>query len=129
MPVNTYLKTVLYTDDDGYARFREERMPLLEGNPQTRLSTFFPASGYQLRQSPIGFKSDFHCTAAPQWTIILKGQMEIFLRDGSSRVFRAGDGFYSSDLLPEGESFNPEVHGHRSRQVGDEPLVTLFLKI
>jgi hypothetical protein len=125
----TYTKIELYTDQDGYARFREERLPLLEGNPQARLSTFFPASGYQLRQSPVGFASDFHCTTSPQWTFILQGRMEIGLRDGTVRLFKAGEGFYSNDLLPEGESFNPAVHGHKSRQVGDEALVTLFLKI
>jgi hypothetical protein len=30
--------------------------------------------------------------------------------------------------LPEGTTFDPAVHGHWSRQVGDVPLRTLFLK-
>jgi hypothetical protein len=54
--------------------------------------------------------------------------MEIGLQDGSSRVFSAGDHFYSADTLPEGATFDPAVHGHWSRQVGDVPLRTLFLK-
>jgi hypothetical protein len=128
-PGETYTRVVLYTDTEGRARFREDMVPLSEGNPQARLSASFPAFAYQLRQSPVGFQSAFHCTTAPQWTIILKGQMEIGLRDGASRLFKAGDCFYSNDLLPEGESFNPEIHGHWSRQVGDEALVTLFLKV
>ena len=36
--------------------------------------------------------------------------------------------FYSADTLPSGADFDPAVHGHWSRQVGAEPLVTLFLK-
>lgn len=127
--MSTFIKVVLYTATDGYARFREEEVALLEGTPQAQLSALHPATGYQLRQSPVGFRSEFHCTTSPQWTIILAGQMEIGLRDGSSRLFKAGDHFYSNDLVPEGESFNPEVHGHWSRQVGDEPLQTLFLKV
>ena len=87
-----------------------------------------PSGGYQLRESPVGFRSDFHCTEYPQWVFILRGQMEIGLQDGSSRIFGPGEHFYSADLLPAGASFDAAVHGHCSRQVGGEPLVTLFLR-
>ena len=59
---------------------------------------------------------------------ILRGRMEIGLQDGSARVFGPGEHFYSADLLPPGAAFDPTVHGHRSRQVGDEPLETLFVR-
>jgi hypothetical protein len=123
-----FTKIVLFTDRDGRAKFREERVPLTEGTPQARLSALLPASGYQLRESPVGFRSDFHCTPKPQWVFILRGEMEIGLQDGSSRRFPAGAHFFSSDLLPEGARFDPKVHGHWSAQRGREPLVTLFLK-
>ena len=116
------------TDTDGRAKFREEPVALNEGTPQSRLSQVFDSGGYQLRESPVGFRSQFHCTGAPQWCFILGGQMEIGLQDGSSRVFGPGQHFYSADLLPEGATFDPAVHGHWSRQVGDEPLVTLFVR-
>jgi oxalate decarboxylase/phosphoglucose isomerase-like protein (cupin superfamily) len=119
---------ILFTDTDGRARFREESLALTEGTPQAMLSPLRPSSGYQLRQSPVGFRSQFHCTGATQWLFVLQGQMEIGLQDGSSRVFKAGDSFYSADTLPEGAVFDPALHGHWSRQVGDEPLVTLFVK-
>jgi hypothetical protein len=55
--------------------------------------------------------------------------MEIGLRDGTSRVFRPGGHFYSSDTLPAAAAaFDAAVHGHRSAQRGPDPLVTLFLK-
>jgi hypothetical protein len=92
------------------------------------LSTLFPTSGYQLRHSPIGFRSQFHCTETTQWLFVLSGTMEIGLQDGSSRAFTAGEHFYSADLLPEGAMFDPKVHGHWSRQVGVAPLVTLFIR-
>jgi len=60
--------------------------------------------------------------------VILGGHMEIGLQDGSSRVFRPGDHFYSADTVPEGATFDPAVHGHWSRQVGAEPLTTLFVR-
>ena len=124
-----FTKVVLFTDHDGRARFREERIALGAGSPQARLSTVFPATGYQLRESPVGFASEFHCTPAPQWVFILRGEMEIGLQDGSVRRFAAGEHFYSADTLPQGTRFDPRVHGHRSAQRGAEPLVTLFLKI
>ena len=127
--MTTFTKVVLYTDRDGRARFREEAVPLPEGTPQAMLSAILPASGYQLRHSPVGFRSPFHCTPKPQWVFILLGGMEIGLQDGSTRVFAPGEHFFSADTLPDGASFDPKVHGHWSRQVGSQPLVTLFLKV
>lgn len=126
--MSTFQKTTLFTDTDGRARFREEALPLTEGTPAARLSALMPSGGMQLRQSPVGFRSEFHCTGAPQWLFVLQGQMEIGLQDGSTRVFGPGQHFYSADTLPPGATFDPGVHGHRSRQLGDEPLVTLFVR-
>ena len=123
-----FTKVVLFTDTDGRARFREEQVPLTEGNPQSMLSQVFASGGMQLRHSPVGFRSQFHCTGSPQWCFILAGQMEIGLQGGVSRVFKPGEHFYSADVLPEGATFDPAVHGHWSRQVGDEALQTLFVR-
>ena len=124
----TFTKVVLYTDRDGRARFREEEVALAEGTPQAMLSAVFPSSGYQLRHSPIGFRSEWHCTPKPQWVFILGGEMEIGLQDGSSRLFTPGEHFLSADTLPAGATFDPKVHGHWSAQRGGSPLVTLFVK-
>jgi hypothetical protein len=124
----TFSQVVLFTDTDGRARFREQAIALNEGKPAARLSALMPSGGYQLRHSPVGFRSEFHCTENPQWVFILAGQMEIGLQDGSSRVFGPGQHFFSADVLPTGAAFDASVHGHWSRQVGDEPLQTLFVR-
>jgi hypothetical protein len=126
--MSTFNKVVLFTDSDGRAKFRDESVALSEGTPAARLSPLMPSGGLQLRESPVGFRSQFHCTGTPQWLFVLQGQMEIGLQDGSSRIFGPGEHFYSADTLPEGATFDPSVHGHWSRQVGDEPLVTLFVR-
>ena len=126
--MTTFTQVTLFTDTDGRARWREEPLALTEGKPAARLSPLLPSGGYQLRASPVGFRSEFHCTEQPQWVFILGGRMEIGLQDGSARVFGPGEHFYSADLLPAGARFDPALHGHRSRQLGDEPLVTLFLR-
>lgn len=126
--MTVFHQTVLFTDTDGRARFREQTLALSEGKPAAQLSPLMASGGYQLRESPVGFRSDFHCTGAPQWLFVLQGQMEIGLQDGSTRVFGPGQHFYSADTLPEGATFDPSVHGHRSRQLGEAPLVTLFVR-
>ena len=123
-----FTQVTLFTDTDGRARFREHAMALSEGTPAAMLSALMPSGGYQLRHSPVGFRSQFHCTITPQWVFILGGQMEIGLQDGSSRVFGAGQHFYSADTVPAGAVFDAALHGHWSRQVGDVPLVTLFVR-
>ena len=126
--MSAFTRVVLFTDTDGRARLREEPIALDEGTPQSRLSALMPGGGLQLRESPVGFRSQFHCTGTPQWVFILRGRMEIGLQDGSSRSFGPGEHFYSDDRLPEGATFDAAVHGHWSRQVGDEPLQTLFVR-
>jgi hypothetical protein len=123
-----FTKVILYTDTDGRAKFREETVGLSEGSPQALLSPLAASGGYQFRHSPVGFRSQFHCTTTPQWVFILGGQMEIGLQGGISRVFSPGEHFYSADLLPAGAIFDAALHGHWSRQVGEEPLVTLFVQ-
>lgn len=121
-------KVILFTDVDGRARFREEPLALSEGKPAAMLSPLMPSGGYQLRMSPVGFRSEFHCTGEPQWVFITGGQMQIGLQDGSSRIFTPGQHFYSADVLPSGATFDATLHGHWSRQLGPEPLLTLFVR-
>ena len=123
-----FTQVQLITGADGRALFREVLIALSEGKPQARLSPLIPSGGLQLRNSPVGFRSDFHCTENPQWLFVLGGQMEIGLQDGSTRVFGPGDHFFSADTLPVGVTFNAELHGHCSRQLGEQPLVTAFVR-
>ena len=126
--MTTLTLTELYTAADGRARFRDLPVPLAEGTPAARLSRVLASGGCQFRHSPIGFASDYHCTTTPQWLLVLQGRMEIGLQDGSTRVFGPGECFYSNDTLPVGAAFDATLHGHRSRLIGEEPLVTLFVR-
>ncbi len=127
--MTSFTQTLLYTDTDGRARIRDDDVALVEGKPQARLSPTLPCRGLQWRHSPVGFRSEFHCTDTPQWVFILQGSMEIGLQDGSSRVFGPGQHFFSDDRLPVGATFDAKVHGHWSRQVGSNPLVTAFVRV
>jgi gluconokinase len=124
----TFTQIILDTGADGRAHWREQAIALTQGKPMARLSALMASGGCQLRESPVGFRSEFHCTETPQWVFILQGAMEIGLQDGSSRVFRPGQHFFSADKLPPGATFDAKLHGHWSRQVGDDALVTLFVR-
>ncbi|MDB5897448.1 MAG: hypothetical protein JWP41_1050 [Ramlibacter sp.] len=126
--MTSFTKVILFTDTDGRARFREEQVALGEGTPQSQLSPLLPSGGYQLRQSPVGFRSNPHCSPYPQWVFILRGTMVIGLADGSTRSFGPGEHFYSADLLPEGATFDARLHGHWSAQQGADALQTLFVR-
>ena len=126
--MSTFTQVILYTDTEGRARFKTETIALDQGTPQSRLSALRASGGLQLRESPVGFASAFHVTTTPQWVFILQGQMEIRLQDGSTRLFGPGQHFFSADVLPTGATFDPQLHGHASRQVGDLPLVTAFVR-
>ena len=118
----------LFTDIDGRAKFQDKRVDLSEGSTAASLSPLMQGRGHQFRMSPVGFRSLFHCTTIPQWLIVLSGAIEIGLQDGNSRVFKAGQCFYSNDTVPAGVVFDALLHGHWSGQVGDEPLVTVFVR-
>ncbi len=99
-------------------------MPLDEGTAAGAAVAAVPSGGYQLRESPVGFRSEFHCTLTPQWVFILSGQMEIGLQDGSTRRFGPGEHFYSADTLPAGATFDavgarPLEPPGRRRAAGD----------
>jgi hypothetical protein len=126
--MTSFTKVILFTDNDGRARFREEQLPLAEGTPQSQLSALQPSGGYQLRESPVGFRSNPHCSPHPQWVFILRGTMVIGLADGSTRKFGPGEHFYSADVLPAGAAFDAGLHGHWSAQEGGDPLQTLFVR-
>lgn len=126
--MSVFTKVVLFTDVDGRAKFREQTIAMPEKTPLSMLSHVFESGGYQLRYSPVGFQSPFHCTVTPQWVFILSGQMEVSLQGGVSRVFKPGEHFYSADVLPAGAVFDPTVHGHCSRLLGPDPLQTLYVR-
>ena len=126
--MDIFTQVILESGPDGRARFREEPVVLTEGSPMSRLSALIPSGGLQLRRSPAGFASSMHCTTHPQWLFVLEGRMEIGLPDGRVRVFGPGQHFYSADTLPAGATFDPTVHGHRSRALDDQPLVTAFVR-
>ena len=75
-------------------RFAKKTVPLDQGTLQSMLSPVFASGGYQLRTSPVGFRSQFHCTGAPQWEASWVGRWRSACKV-VSRASSPGEHFYS----------------------------------
>jgi len=64
--------------------------------------------------------SPFHPVSRRQYGVVLKGEMEIGIGDGSTRRFGPGDLFLAEDTTG---------HGHTIRSLKEEALVMLFIPL
>ena len=81
------------------------------------------------RSSPAGYQSDWHVAGDATLIIVSSGCLEVELRDGSTKQFRAGEKFIARDDLPDGLDFNSEFHGHRARVLGGEEFSAVHVKL
>lgn len=62
------------------------------------------------------FGDEPHPASDPQWVIVLRGQIEVEVSDGTARQFRAGDLILAADTRGA---------GHITRVIGDEVVEAL----
>lgn len=74
----------------------------------------------RLNQGPARSSMDFHNAPRRQYVVMLSGQMEVEIGDGSKRVFDVGDVLVAEDLTGK---------GHITRGVGDQPRVSLAVPL
>jgi quercetin dioxygenase-like cupin family protein len=100
----------LYAGSDNQAHIEKidlAKMPeWMKGLPATQIS---------FRVWPVGETLDWHPAPRRQFVIILSGQLEIGLGDGSKHVFGPGDARLVEDTKGQ---------GHTTRTLGNQPCVT-----
>ena len=100
----------LYTGSDGQSHIEaidvEHKADWLKGLPTTQIS---------FRVWPKGQFIDWHPAPRRQFVIILSGQLEIGLGDGSKHIFGPGDARLVEDTTGK---------GHTTRVVSNEPVLT-----
>jgi quercetin dioxygenase-like cupin family protein len=105
----------LYTGADGQGRIEtidvEKRTDWLKGVPATQIA---------FSVWPVGRFLDWHPAPRRQFVIILSGQLEIGLGDGSTHVFGPGDARLVEDTTGQ---------GHTTRVVSPEPVVTATIPL
>ena len=101
----------LYAGDDGQSHFEDLE---IDGWPeQWDLNLANPRIDFARRGEPGNpFFSDWHPEPRRQYLILLAGQMEVTVGDGTSIVLNPGDVLLAEDLTGQ---------GHQVRSLGDQP--------
>ena len=99
----------LYTGDDGQSHFEDQS---LVSHPS--LTEPQATSHISFVEVPVGTFMDWHPAPRRQYVILLSGQLEIGLGDGTTRRFGPGDARLVEDTTGQ---------GHTTRVVSDEPVV------
>jgi len=105
----------LYTSKDGQSHIEPidlARAPSWKSGLATTQISF--------RESPVGNFIDWHPAPRRQFVIILAGQLEIGLGDGSKQVFGPGDARLVEDTTGR---------GHTTRVYGSEPCLTATIPL
>ena len=96
----------LYTGEDGQAHFEDLDMPAGEAETVALKS----GEAMTFLSFPDGTFRDWHTGPLRQYVIVLSGQMEIGIGDGSKRMLNPGDILQVEDLTGQ---------GHTTRSVGN----------
>ena len=104
----------LYTGEDGQAYFEDLSMPAGEAEAVALKS----GGVMTFRSFPDGSFSDWHTGPQRQYVIVLSGQMEIGIGDGTKRMFNPGDILQVEDLTGQ---------GHTTRSVGNRVAASVPL--
>jgi hypothetical protein len=105
----------LYTGSDGQSRI--ETIDLGETPAWTK---GLAATQISFREDPVGRFLDWHPAPRRQFVIILSGQLEIGLGDGSTHLFGPGDARLVEDTTGKGHT--TRVHGNRPCLTATIPL-------
>ena len=107
----------LYTGDDGQSHF--ETIDLSNTPEWTSIQE---ATEITFRESPVGNFQDWHPAPRRQYVIILSGQLEIGLGDGSKHIFGPGDARLVEDTTGQGHTTG--VYGDQPCMLATIPLAT-----
>lgn len=119
---------VLITGEDGRTIWSERAWPI-ESRSGMAISPRIGCSSLRLRTSEPGYTADWHIAGDPTLIVIRSGQLRLTLRDASEQTFGPGDAFIAADDVPDGQSFDAALHGHRAEVVGDETLHAVHIKL
>jgi hypothetical protein len=112
--------TRIFTGADGVTHFEDFDIPLGDGGAIGRLSAPLPATGIIFRETPGDYDFDWHPAPRRQFVLMLAGEVEVEVGDGTVRRFGSG-----AILLVE-DTAGP---GHRSRAVAGRPRKSVFITL
>ena len=108
--------TRLYTGTDGDAHIEDLESPVAGGG-RVPLNA---GPGITFSHSPPGYFSDWHTAPRRQYIVTLSGEVEVGLKDGTTRRYGPGDVNLAEDLTGR---------GHTTRVVSSEPRVAIIIPL
>ena len=113
----------IYTGDDGKSHFQDiepQFHPSGDGGPKDADAVIHAESGILLRRFDPSRSNPWHPAPGRVCVFTLCGAVEIEVGDGTKRRIGPGDTLIAEDVTGQ---------GHYTREVGDEPRVSLFVPL
>lgn len=103
--------TRLYTDSRGNSAFEDIEIslkrPVVEkfpGHKAEQAADLRPPSAMILNETDARHQYDWHTAPCKQWVVTLQGEIEVQLRDGTTRRFGAGSILLAEDTTGSGHA-------------------------
>jgi len=110
--------TRLFSGADGKSRFEDLEVPLEDRGDIGFLSETVKATGVIFRETHGDYDYNWHNAPQRQYIVMLDGEVEIEVSDGTKRIFRTGDIVLAEDTTGQ---------GHISRAVEGKPRKSVFI--
>lgn len=110
----------LYGGADGESHLEIIDLPRTAGGEGRFVQSRLRATDVEIGDTLPGEFIDFHGVSTPRFLIVLSGQLEIGLGDGSKHVLSKGDIVLADDVTGR---------GHTSRTIGAEPVRILTVRL
>jgi sugar (glycoside-pentoside-hexuronide) transporter len=118
VPTKLMIKRV-FTRADGLSTMDEVELPRVSGGDGRSVSTRLYATDLEMGISSPGTFIDWHGVTTPRLLMVLEGELEIELGDGTKQILRPGNIVLVMDT----------GRGHTSRSVGAVPVSALTLRL
>ena len=112
--------TRVYTGPDNQSHFEDVDIQLKDGGMVGQVSELIQATGVIFRHTSGDYDLDFHNAPRRQYVVMLDGEVEIEIGDGTKRVLGTGDILLAEDTTGQ---------GHISRAVKGKPRKSLFITL
>jgi hypothetical protein len=112
--------TRIYTGEDNQSHFEDIDILLKDIGKGDFISELIKASGIFFRETDGSCDYDFHNAPWRQYVVILEGEVEIEIGDGTKRTLHSGDILLAEDTTGQ---------GHKSGSVGGTPRKSLFITL
>jgi hypothetical protein len=110
----------VYGGADGESHVDVVALPRTGGVPGKSVQSRLYATDIELGDSLPGTFIDWHGVSTPRFLIVLSGELEVGLGDGSKHILRKGDMVLAADVTGR---------GHTSRTIGTEPVRILTVRL